>query len=142
MSIFDLHHNVVRDGTPQVRHIGTSATMAADRYAPASEWRRAVAHLATELFGSNVTPNHVIGETLQPIADDYTSPSSSQIAVALQAPIPQKAEAMLTTCIESAVGLERYPEGAYPSTGQISPRDLPGVERKEINRYGGYRTNA
>ena len=48
---------------PELQVIGTSATMASG--GTTSDRRRVVAQVATRLFGSEVTPDRVIGETLQ-----------------------------------------------------------------------------
>ena len=50
-----------------VQCIGTSATMTTE--GDASDQRRAVAEVATTLFGVPVQPGHVIGETLERITD-------------------------------------------------------------------------
>ena len=50
-----------------VQCIGTSATMTTE--GDASDQRRAVAEVATTLFGLPVQPGHVIGETLERITD-------------------------------------------------------------------------
>ncbi|MCX8039499.1 MAG: DEAD/DEAH box helicase [Planctomycetota bacterium] len=53
----------------RMRCIGTSATLAtADTFA---EQQRAVAEVATALFGERVRPEHVIGETLRRITREY-----------------------------------------------------------------------
>ena len=49
----------------QLRCIGTSATMTADPGRPFEEQRREVAEVATRIFGAEVRPEHVIGETLR-----------------------------------------------------------------------------
>jgi superfamily II DNA/RNA helicase len=55
----------VRDAceSPDLQCIGTSATMASG--GSVTEQQRVVAQVATRLFGAEVTPNRVIGETLQ-----------------------------------------------------------------------------
>ena len=56
----------VRDAcnAPNLRCVGTSATMAGP--GTFAEQRAEVARVATRLFGSEVQPEHVIGETLRP----------------------------------------------------------------------------
>ena len=98
-----------RCGNPRVRHIGTSATMVADRTAPASERRRAVADFATRLFGSDIAPSNIIEDTLRPITTTEPPPTRSDLSLALNQPVPQTAAELLasplTAWIESAVGL-------------------------------------
>ena len=55
----------VRDAcrSPNMQCVGTSATMASA--GSEADQRRAVAEVATELFGAEVTPGRVIGETLE-----------------------------------------------------------------------------
>src|SRR6266702_7910696 len=54
-------------GGPDVQCIGTSATMTTE--GEAADQRRAVADVATTLFGVPVRPQHVIGETLERVTD-------------------------------------------------------------------------
>src|SRR5680860_356579 len=53
--------------TDELLYVGTSATMASD--GTPAEQREAVARVASTLFGSEVAPDDVIGETLQPATD-------------------------------------------------------------------------
>ena len=53
-----------RTGNPHLIHIGTSATMATE--GKRDDRRRAVAKVATKLFGSEVKPENVVDETLRP----------------------------------------------------------------------------
>ncbi len=59
-----------------LRYIGTSATMTADPSRPFEEQRREVAHVASQIFGAEVRPEHVIGETLRRLtpAEDLSDP--------------------------------------------------------------------
>jgi len=50
-----------------VQCVGTSATMASER--DEHDQRRLVAGVATRLFGKQVSPNHVIGETLERVTE-------------------------------------------------------------------------
>ena len=49
---------------PNLLHIGTSATMATE--GKRDDRRRAVAAVATKLFGSEVKPENIVDETLRP----------------------------------------------------------------------------
>ncbi len=59
-----------------LRYIGTSATMTADPSRPFEEQRREVARVASQIFGAEVRPEHVIGETLRRLtpAEDLSDP--------------------------------------------------------------------
>jgi superfamily II DNA/RNA helicase/very-short-patch-repair endonuclease len=56
------------DRTDELLYVGTSATMASD--GTPGQQREAVARVATTLFGSEVAPDDVIGETLKRVTDD------------------------------------------------------------------------
>jgi superfamily II DNA/RNA helicase len=54
-------------GGPALQCVGTSATMTTE--GPDADQRRAVAEVASALFGVRVQPEHVIGETLERVTD-------------------------------------------------------------------------
>ena len=64
-----------RMGGPELQCIGTSATMSSD--GGVEERRRAVADVATRMFGTEVAANDLIGETLQRVTTDL--PANEQI---------------------------------------------------------------
>src|SRR5438093_1262569 len=65
-----------RCGAPTMRCIGTSATVAGE--GSREDRQAAVARVATRLFGQEVTPEHVIGESLQR-AIDRAEPSVDEL---------------------------------------------------------------
>ncbi len=105
----------VRDacGSPDVIHVGTSATLATDGSWDAQ--RRAVAEVASTIFGVTVHPEHVIGETLRRAAParDLAAPAfRAELAAAISSgalPGPDDGVAFLahplTTWIESTLGV-------------------------------------
>lgn len=74
----------VRDAcsSPNLQVIGTSATMASG--GSVEDQKKVVAEVATRLFGSKVTPERVIGETLERATDDASAPAS-QLASCVEA---------------------------------------------------------
>jgi ATP-dependent helicase YprA (DUF1998 family) len=70
----------VRDrmSSPQMQTVGTSATLAGA--GTFEEQRQEVARVASSLFGAEVHPEHVIGETLTRVTQerDFTSPETVQ----------------------------------------------------------------
>ncbi|HSS21240.1 MAG TPA: DEAD/DEAH box helicase [Pyrinomonadaceae bacterium] len=72
---------------PDLIHIGTSATMVADRNASPSDRRKAVAGFATRLFGHNFAEQQVIEETLVPFTNGGI-PSRSELASTMSLPAP------------------------------------------------------
>ncbi|NOZ28512.1 MAG: DEAD/DEAH box helicase [Chloroflexi bacterium] len=79
-----------RCGNPDLLCVGTSATMAAG--GSREERRRAVADVATKIFGVPISPEHVIDETLRPIThhaslSDHDAPD--KLRAAIQAGLPE-----------------------------------------------------
>ncbi len=64
-----------RMGSPELQCIGTSATMSSD--GGLAERRRAVAEVATRVFGTPVLEGDVIGETLRRVTPDFDPEDSS-----------------------------------------------------------------
>lgn len=98
----------VRDAcrSDHMQVVGTSATMSS---AGSAEERAAtVAGVASQLFGSTVSPSRVIGETLVRATTDV-EPSSEELAASLRSPIPDDAESFarfpLAAWIESTFGV-------------------------------------
>ncbi len=106
-----------------VQCIGTSATMTTD--GDADDQRKAVADVATTLFGLPVQPSHVIGETLERITD----PAANALAALRQRVLDPVASAgfaaftadPLATWIEETFGFE-------PG----SPADCPRRRRRPL----------
>jgi len=116
----------------QLQHVGTSATMATG-----GSWedqRREVARVATLIFGAEVTPNGVIGETLrrateEPDLDDRAFRNALNVRLSGPDPTPPtEYEALvrdpLSRWIESAFGIT-----AEPGSGRLvraQPRMISG----------------
>ncbi|OGG43372.1 MAG: DEAD/DEAH box helicase [Candidatus Handelsmanbacteria bacterium RIFCSPLOWO2_12_FULL_64_10] len=101
-----------RCAAPGLVHVGTSATMVANRNATPQERRATVADFAARLFGHPFTAGHVIEETLISFTDDG-APSREELAAALRGPVPSTLEAFrrhpLARWAEAEFGVE--PEG-------------------------------
>jgi superfamily II DNA/RNA helicase len=102
---------------PSVQCIGTSATMTTE--GDASDQRRAVAEVASTLFGVPVEPGDVIGETLQRITDPEMISADALRARIEDSDVPESFEAFaadpLATWIEEVFGFE-------PDSPPDSPR--------------------
>lgn len=121
----------VREATnsPDVQFVGTSATLAGE--GTYVEKQTHVAEVASKIFGTEVKPEHVIGETLErstPEAD-FSSPEfadelSAQITSREQSPssFEEYARQPLSAWIETAFGLTTEPE-----TGRLIRRDPRGI---------------
>lgn len=100
----------------KVQYIGTSATMATEGLA--ADRRRQVADVASNLFGADVSPDDVIGETLQRFAakrDLASEAFRAELRASLDAPLPADLEGYrnhpLSSWLEGVVGLETDDEG-------------------------------
>ncbi len=109
---------------PAVQCVGTSATMASG--GTRAEQRVAVAE-ATRLFGVDVTPERVVGETLQRATDERAAEDDA-LAARVRAAPPAGYDALrrdpLAAWVESAFGLDRD-----PSDGQLIRRRPTTVGR-------------
>ena len=76
-----------RAAAPDLIHIGTSATMVANRDAPPVARRSAVASFATRLFGHEISEQQVIEETLVPFTDGEL-PTQTALSASLSTPLP------------------------------------------------------
>jgi ATP-dependent helicase YprA (DUF1998 family) len=100
----------LREGceAPDVQCIGTSATMTTD--GGPQEQRKAVAEVASTLFGVAVDPQNVIGETLQRLTDPaaITKAALTQRVTAPEAPetFEEFVKDPLATWIEEVFGFE------------------------------------
>ncbi|WP_052434168.1 protein kinase domain-containing protein [Streptacidiphilus melanogenes] len=117
----------VRDAcaAPSVQCVGTSATMASEDVA--ADPRSVVAEVASELFGTTVPPERVIGETLVRATQDVPGPVPATRITAPDAPrdFADLVRDPLASWIESTVGL-RHDE----ATGRLvrqHPRTLEQV---------------
>ena len=120
-----------------VQCIGTSATMTTE--GDASDQRRAVAEVATTLFGVPVQPGHVIGETLERITDPAAiAPDALRGRIGDPAP-PEEFAAFtadpLATWIEEVFGFEPGSPAASPQRRRRPPT-LPEAARQLAEQTG------
>ncbi|MCL4207497.1 MAG: DEAD/DEAH box helicase [Pirellulaceae bacterium] len=98
-----------RCAAPGLVHVGTSATMVANREATPAERRATVAEFATRLFGHTLDGSQVIEETLVTFTEGG-SPSRDELAASLAAPVPATIEAFrrnaLARWVEAEFGVE------------------------------------
>jgi superfamily II DNA/RNA helicase/very-short-patch-repair endonuclease len=107
----------VRDRTnPDILCVGTSATMATE--GTAEEKNRAVARVASRLFGTTVKPDNVVTETLRRVTADDVPTDTATLAEAIAAGVPDGAE---------FATLRRHPVAAWAETtlGLQRQDDLP-----------------
>lgn len=77
-----------RCAAPGIIHVGTSATMVANRSATPEERRTAVAEFASRLFGTVLVESDVVEETLVPFCEG-ASPTREELAAALDGQLPE-----------------------------------------------------
>jgi very-short-patch-repair endonuclease len=114
----------VRDRTnPDLLCVGTSATMATE--GTGEDRRRAVAHVATRLFGATVKPGNVVTETLQRVTDAAVAVDPGSLGAAIDAGVPAAAtyETLrrdpVAAWAETTFGLQREdgkPDGRWVRT--------------------------
>lgn len=109
-------------------HVGTSATMVADRSATSRERRQAIADFASRFFGHPFSPEDIIEETLTPFTEGGM-PSEAELREALQGlgasngpdlPPDDYRRHPLSRWIEYTFGLEPDSEGGYRRRVPIS----------------------
>ena len=106
---------------PNLVHVGTSATMVADRSATPQERRTAVAEFASRLFGHPFTAEHVIDETLVTFTIGDT-PSRAELVASLTRTLPGTIEEFQRNA------LARWAEGEFgvePETDRKLKRRVP-----------------
>ena len=121
-----------RMGGPALQCVGTSATMSSD--GGVEERRRAVADVASRVFGTPVRPEDVIGETLQRVTTDLdlNDPSlPGRLRASLQSldhlteqPYETFVQDPLCSWIETKIGVER--DTATGTLVRAKPRRLVG----------------
>ena len=125
-----------RCAAPNMIHIGTSATMVADRAASPQQRRAAVADFAHRLFGHPLTADHVVEEELVPFTDSGT-PTQAELAAAIAAPLPATVEAFqrhpLARWAEAEFGIE--PEGETGWKRRV-PRSMPDAAARLAEASG------
>ncbi len=116
----------VRERTnPDLLCVGTSATMATE--GSAEERNRAVASVASRLFGTTVRPESVVTETLRRVTDDGALTDSGQLAASIAAGVPDGADYAalrlhpVAAWAETTLGLQRQddkPDGRWVRTNR------------------------
>ncbi|MGH9226164.1 MAG: helicase-related protein, partial [Acidimicrobiales bacterium] len=105
---------------PALQVVGTSATVASQAGTPAGQ-RTEVAAVATRLFGSDVAPERVIGETLVRATIGGARPTPADIANAAAGELPTTYQDLaghpLASWVESTFGLT-----TEPTTGALARR--------------------
>jgi superfamily II DNA/RNA helicase/very-short-patch-repair endonuclease len=103
------------EGRPLV-HVGTSATLVADKKAGREERRRTVARFASDFFGCEIHGEDVVEEVLSPVTEGGP-PGEDELRRSLQEPLPQSLSAWrkhpLARFLEWELGLEEEDEGVY-----------------------------
>ena len=96
---------------PDVRCIGTSATMSTE--GGSADRREKVAEVASQLFGTTVLPENVIGETLVRATGEHAGPVTIQRITAPAAPADYAdlVRDPLASWVETSFGLDRDEEG-------------------------------
>lgn len=97
-----------RTGNPRLLHIGTSATMVTE--GKREDRRRAVAAVATKIFGSEVEPANVVDETLRPVIEAPVPQDGPSLRAAVEATDPKDItgfkRSALAAWVERTFGVE------------------------------------
>ncbi len=131
-----------RCAAPGVIHVGTSATMVAERTVTPQQRRATVAEFASRLFGHHFTAQDVIEETLLPFTEGE-HPTPEDLRTAILTPHPAgilqtitiqafKAHP-LSRWIEHTFGIEPEGEGRYK---RRIPTTLPAAARRLSEECG------
>jgi len=110
-----------RCAAPGLVHVGTSATMVANRNATPQQRRETVADFAERLFGHRFTWQQVIEETLIAFTQGGT-PSQTELAAALAGPVPESLEQFRQNALARWVEAEF---GVEPEAGDRLKRRVP-----------------
>ncbi|HET9059636.1 MAG TPA: DEAD/DEAH box helicase [Acidimicrobiales bacterium] len=134
----------VRDAceAPQLQVVGTSATMASE--GTLAERRKVVAEVASRLFGNNVAPENVLGETLVRATTGHSAPvdvlAQRVAAIAAGASLPEDYAALaadpLAVWVEKVFGLERDFEEqrmVRPRPGRLSDAAVRLAEESSVD---------
>ncbi len=120
-------------GAEHVQYVGTSATMAAG--GSPEDQRRAVAEVASTLFGATVRSDRVIGETLERTTDETTRPPGASDVEAFTPPgsFAELAANPLASWVESQVGVTRSSEDRLQ---RATPQQLPTLAQRLADETG------
>lgn len=103
-----------RAASPGLVHVGTSATMVANRSATPLERRQAVAAFAQRVFGHPISDDDIVEETLVMFTQGQ-APSAADLSAAIDAPLPDTIESFrrhpLTRWAEAEFGVEEETGG-------------------------------
>jgi ATP-dependent helicase YprA (DUF1998 family) len=111
-----------RCSAPGMLHVGTSATMVANRVATQQERRAAVADFAQRFFGHPFAPEQVIEETLVMFTEGGVS-SQAELAAALASPAPT-----------TLSGFQRHPLARWAETEFGVERETDGRLKRRVPR--------
>lgn len=129
-----------RCGNLDLLHIGTSATMVADRSATGVERRAAVAEFAGKLFGTSITESNVIEETLVPVSTYGNAVTPIDLQQSIAEPLPNTASNLLgsplASWVETTVGIEKDAGGVFRRKVPQSLNQLASVlsETAKVSR--------
>lgn len=106
-----------RCGNQNLQHIGTSATMVANRSSSGVERRQAVADFASRLFGTSIPESNVVEEFLVPVSQFAGTPTADELRQCIEGPLPTEDADLLcnalTSWVEATVGIEPDSEGRF-----------------------------
>lgn len=125
-----------RCAAPNLVHVGTSATMVADRKATPLQRRETVADFAGRLFGHAFSSEQVIEETLVTFTKGG-APSREELAAALRAPLPETSAEFrrhpLARWAENEFGVEPEADGRFK---RRVPRTLAAAAERLAEESG------
>jgi hypothetical protein len=97
-----------RTGNRNLVHVGTSATMATE--GKRDDRRRAVATVATKLFGSELKPENIVDETLRPAIQAEVPAGGAALRAAVETEVPSDLAAFrrhpLAAWVENTFGID------------------------------------
>lgn len=124
-----------RLGNPKLLCVGTSATLVSG--ATRQERRQGAAEIATQLFGVNVKPEHVIDETLRRAIQVPMPPAGGALRAAVDAPLPQVSDPPTPTDLDA---FRQLPLAAWvEETFGVIQEEGRLVRRRPITFVEGFR---
>ncbi len=120
----------------RVVHIGTSATLVARPQATPDERQRVVADFASTFFGTTISPQQVVEETLE-TATVHDAPAPEELKASLSSPLPDDLDGFrrhpLARWLERAAGVEQEVDGRLR---RRVPRPLSDLVRELTSETG------